>query len=41
MRMLAGEIGYPALLWLVARRLPRAIWRNRPGARPAPSQKRA
>lgn len=28
MRMLAGETGYPALLWLVARRLPRAVWRN-------------
>lgn len=28
MRMLAGEIDYPALLWLVARRLPVAAWRS-------------
>ncbi|MBF9058279.1 geranylgeranyl reductase family protein [Rhodobacterales bacterium HKCCSP123] len=29
MRMLAGEVEYPALLWLVARRLPAAAWRSR------------
>jgi len=28
MRMLAGEIEYPAVLWLVARRMPRAVWRT-------------
>lgn len=28
MRMLAGETDYPAVLWLVARRLPRAILRH-------------
>jgi geranylgeranyl reductase family protein len=28
MRMLAGELDYPALLWLVARRLPVAAWRS-------------
>jgi geranylgeranyl reductase family protein len=39
MRMLAGEIGYPALLWLVARRLPLAAWRTWRGA--VPDQKRA
>lgn len=28
MDMLAGEIDYPAILWLVLRRLPRAAWRH-------------
>jgi geranylgeranyl reductase family protein len=28
MQMLAGQIDYPALLWLVARRLPSAAWRS-------------
>ncbi|NKX43136.1 geranylgeranyl reductase family protein [Roseibacterium sp. KMU-115] len=41
MRMLAGEIGYPTLLALVAWRLPRAIWRSWRGGAPGPAQNRA
>jgi flavin-dependent dehydrogenase len=28
LRMLAGEADYPDLLWLVARRMPGAVWRH-------------
>jgi hypothetical protein len=41
MRMLAGEVEYPALLWLVVQRLPLAAWRSLrasagSGAKPSP-----
>jgi flavin-dependent dehydrogenase len=34
MHMLAGDLEYPALLWLVIRRLPGAAWRSRTAADP-------
>jgi geranylgeranyl reductase family protein len=33
MRMLAGEVEYPALLWLVVQRLPLVAWRSLRGSR--------
>jgi geranylgeranyl reductase family protein len=41
MRMLAGETGYPALLWLVARRLPVAAWRSWRVSRAGPDSARS